>query len=140
MASSRIPIPSGPNGGLNLPRATSNGAAEGLAEINDTLFKSQQAKKDIEDTIEANRLLSEHTIRAKEIQTELMRSGMREDELLPAYTAQLDALQKEIVGKARSADVAQLLEQHIPNRNAGKIIEMSAESDRRFSSKAIAGY
>ncbi len=140
MASSRIDIPSGPSGALNYPRATANPSGEALGEISESLYRANKAKRDIEDTIEANRLLSEHTVRAKEIQSELLRTDLREDEILPVYTKKLEELEKEIVGKARSGDVQQLLQQHIPNRNAGKLVEMSAESDRRFASQAMSKY
>src|SRR5262249_47583513 len=44
---------------------------------------------------------------------------------------------KELIGKTKSQDVVDLLNQHLPQRGAAKLIEMQAESDRRFADKAM---
>src|SRR5262245_17158845 len=100
----RINTPVGPSTQLNLPRARGNRTPDALMEINETILRSYKAKKDVEDTIEANKLLAEHGVRAREIQSELMRTDLREDQLIPAYTAKLEELNKDLIGRA-SPDV-----------------------------------
>jgi hypothetical protein len=136
----RIPIPEGPGGSITRPRATPGTTGQGLQQLGKEVLDFAQAKKNVEDTIEVNELLAEHSIRSRELQSEMLRTDLREDELGPEFEKRIKDLNTEIEGKARSQTVKDLLRSHLPSKTASKIGEIHAERDRRFTATALAGY
>ncbi len=126
--------------GLSLPRVTPGTAGKGLSDLGDEILGYAKAKQDINDTIEANELLAEHSIKARELQSTMLRSDIREDQLAPTYEKAIGDLNQEITNKARSQNVRDMLAQNLPSRTAAKVNEIQSESDRRFTATALAGY
>lgn len=133
----RIRIPQGPGARLNMPAVPAGTGGEMIAELGDTLTKIAQAKRDVQDTIEANELLAEHTIRSREKQSELLRTDLDDEQIVPSYQTELETINQEIIGKAKSDNVRNMLSAQLPGRSAGKVNEMRAESDSRFTAKAL---
>jgi hypothetical protein len=128
------------NSSLNLPRAEPGQVGRAVTQLGNQLQSISEVKRDIDNAIEANELLAEHTIASRTMQSDLEREGFQSNELQPAYEKRIEELNKQVLGKAKSADVRARLEQILPLRSAARIDEVRQQADQRFKSEALAGY
>jgi hypothetical protein len=128
-------------GSTNYNRISPNvEGGKALERLGDQLQSTSRILKDINDSIESNELLAEHTIAARGIQSSLEREGFQSDEMVPEYEKRLKSLNEEVLKKAKSSDVRARLQQALPMRGAAYTLEVQQHADQRFKSEALAGY
>jgi hypothetical protein len=128
-------------GDTNYARTTADtSGGRALEKLGDSLQNTSRILKDINDSIESNELLAEHTIAARGIQSSLEREGYQSDEMVPEYEKRLKSLNEEVFKKAKSSDVRARLQQILPMRGAAYTSEVQQHADQRFKSEALAGY
>lgn len=132
----------GVNEQISIPRAQAGGGLDtrGLESSMAEITNWMDRKRDIQDTIDANELLAEHSIEANRLQSETLKSDLRDDELISIYGNKLEQVNQGILKKARSENVRNLLAQQLPSRSAARLGQIQEESDKRFTASALAGY
>jgi hypothetical protein len=133
----RVEIPKQPGNTYANPRYSSPNETDEIIARGEHLLKT---KKDINDTIELNELLAEHTIKARELQSQLLRTDTSDDLLGPTYERQIGELNDVLLKKAKSQTVRDLLSSHLPTKTASKVNEIQGEADKRFTANVLAGY
>lgn len=134
----RAGIPGGPQGRLGYPSPQPAGVDRTIARLGEDLSAFAKAKQDIRDTVEANQLLAEFSILAREKQSEILFSNRDDNQIITDYEKELDTIGQDLRGRAKSANVQDLLSVHLPARLAGKINEMRGEQDQRFVTRSLA--